>query len=94
MRTEGARRFPNAKSLTLLCGIARVQGRLDEAIAQITPAAEILRDNSAETMAWLYFQWGRLYEQKGDFASARAFYQEAHAACPAMSKRTPTSRRR
>jgi tetratricopeptide (TPR) repeat protein len=81
-RTEGARRFPNAKSLTLYAATLAFQGRFDEAIAQIAPAAESLRDNSAETMAWLYFQWGRLYEQKGDYASARAFYQEAHDRLP------------
>jgi tetratricopeptide (TPR) repeat protein len=81
-RTEGARRFPNAKSLTLYAATLALQGKLDEALAQMPIAAAKLRDNSAETMAWLYFQWGRLYEQKGDYASARAFYQEAHARLP------------
>jgi tetratricopeptide (TPR) repeat protein len=81
-RTEGARRFPNAMSLTLYAATLAFQGRFDEAIAQIPLAAAKLRDNSAETMAWMYFQWGRLYEQKGDYASARAFYQEAHARLP------------
>jgi len=81
-RTEGARRYPNAKSLTLYAATLAFQGKLDEALAQMPVAAAKLRDNSAETMAWLYFQWGRLYEQKGDYASARAFYQEAHARLP------------
>jgi len=81
-RTEGARRYPNAMSLTLYAATLAFQGKLDAALAQMPLAADKLRDNSAETMAWFYFQWGRLYEQKGDYASARAFYQEAHARLP------------
>lgn len=81
-RSEAARRYPNATSLTMYAATLALQGRFDAAIAQIPLAAAKLHDNSPYTLAWLYFQWGRLYEQKGDYASARAFYQEAHARLP------------
>jgi len=81
-RTAGARRFPNAKSIVLYAANLAFEGKLDAALEQMPIAAAKLRDNSAETMAWLYFQWGRVYEQKGDYASTRAFYEEAHRRLP------------
>lgn len=81
-RMEGARRFPNTMSLTLYAATLAFQGKLDAALELMPDAAAKLRDNSAETMAWFYFQWGRLYEQKGDYASAREFYEEAHRRLP------------
>ena len=81
-RSEAARTHPTATTLALYAASLAFQGRFDDAIAQIPRANSALRDNLPETVAWLLFQWGRLYEQKGDLAAARAFYQEAHARLP------------
>jgi tetratricopeptide (TPR) repeat protein len=81
-RSEGARRWPSAANLTVYAGALALEGHFDDAIGLIPKAAKVVNDNSPETFAWLLFQWGRLYEQKGDFASARAFYQAAHERIP------------
>jgi len=81
-RAEGARRWPSAANLTVYAASLALEGNFDAAIALIPKAAKSVNDNSPETFAWLLFQWGRLYEQKGDFASARAFYQAAHDRIP------------
>lgn len=81
-RAEGARRWPSAANLTVYAASLAFLGRFDDAIALIPKAAKVVNDNSPETFSWLLFQWGRLYEQKGDFASARAFYQAAHDRLP------------
>ena len=81
-RSEGAKRWPSAANLTVYAGALALEGHFDEAIELIPKAAKAVNDNSPETFAWLLFQWGRLYEQKGDFASARAFYQAAHERIP------------
>jgi len=73
---------PNSTTETLYAGTLALDGKFDAAIAEIPKAAAKVYDNAPFTFAWLYFQWGRLYEQKGDYASARAFYQEAHARLP------------
>lgn len=81
-RAEGARRWPSAANLTVYAASLALLGRFDDAIALIPKAAKVVNDNSPETFSWLLFQWGRLYEQNGDFASARAFYQAAHDRLP------------
>ena len=81
-RAEGAKRWPSAANLTVYAGALALEGHFDDAIALIPKAAKAINDNSPETFAWLLFQWGRLYEQNGDFASARAFYQAAHDRMP------------
>ena len=81
-RLEDATADPSTMNETLYAASLALEGKFDLAIAQIPKAAARINDNSPFTFAWLYFQWGRLYEQKGDYASARAFYQEAHARLP------------
>ncbi|MEO8843693.1 MAG: tetratricopeptide repeat protein [Kofleriaceae bacterium] len=81
-RAEGAKRWPSATNLTVYAASLAFLGQFDAGIALIPKAAKSINDNSPETFAWLLFQWGRLYEQKGDFASARAFYQAAHDRLP------------
>jgi tetratricopeptide (TPR) repeat protein len=81
-RLAEVKRNPTATTETLYAGSLALQGKFDAAIAEIPKAAAKLSDNAPFTFAWLLFQWGRLYEQKGDYASARAFYQEAHARLP------------
>jgi len=81
-RATAARLRPTAPNLTVYAGSLALEGHYATAIALIPKAAAALRDNSPETLAWMLFQWGRLYEQKGDFAVARAFYQAAHDRMP------------
>jgi tetratricopeptide (TPR) repeat protein len=81
-RLEDVKAYATTTSETLYAASLALQGKFDLAIAEIPKAAAVIADNSPFTFAWLYFQWGRLYEQKGDYASARAFYQEAHARLP------------
>jgi tetratricopeptide (TPR) repeat protein len=81
-RAEGAKRWPSAANLTVYAGALALEGHFDDAIELIPKAAKAVNDNSPETFAWLLFQWGRLYELNGDFASARAFYQAAHDRLP------------
>lgn len=73
---------PTSTTITLYAGSLALEGKFDAAIAEIPKAAAKIYDNLPFTFAWLCFQWGRLYEQKGDYASARVFYQEAHARLP------------
>jgi tetratricopeptide (TPR) repeat protein len=81
-RAQGAKEVPSAANLTVYAAALAMVGRFDDAIALIPQAAANVHDNAPETIAWLLFQWGRVYEQKGDFSSARAFYQAAHARIP------------
>ncbi|HEY3801199.1 MAG TPA: tetratricopeptide repeat protein [Kofleriaceae bacterium] len=81
-REKVAREQPNPITLTMyLAGLA-LAGRFDEARALIPKAAALVRDNPPTLFAWFYFQWGRVYEQMGDTATARAFYEESHRRMP------------
>jgi tetratricopeptide (TPR) repeat protein len=82
VRTEAARLAPTPTHLTLVAADLAFAGRLDDAIALVPEAAAAVHQNSAELFAWLLFQWGRLYEQHGDLAAARRFYEAARARLP------------
>ena len=69
--------------LTVLAGNLALRGKLDEAFALIPKAVAAAHDNSPITFSWLYFQWGRLYEQAGQLAKARDHFAEAHRRMPA-----------
>jgi tetratricopeptide (TPR) repeat protein len=75
--------FPDAQSVTLYAATLAEAGRTDEAIALIPTAVQHLRNNTPLYFAWLLFQWGRLYEQAGQLATARDFFAEAHRRLPA-----------
>lgn len=78
----------DAVSLTLYAAALADTGRVDEGIAQIALASQRLRSNTPQYLAWLLFQWGRLYEQKGQLALARDFFAEAHRRLPAHVEAT------
>jgi hypothetical protein len=80
--------FADAVAVTLYAAALADAGRLEEAIAQIPIAAQQLRGNSPQYLSWLLFQWGRLYEQKGQLAMARDFFAEAHRRLPAYVEAT------
>jgi tetratricopeptide (TPR) repeat protein len=82
-RERRAKQMPTAITLTQWATSLAATGHVDEAIELVPRAAAELRDPSPITIAWLYFQWGRLYEQKGALATAREYYEYAHARMPA-----------
>jgi tetratricopeptide (TPR) repeat protein len=75
---------PNDVTLTQYLASLALAGKFAEARALIPKAAALVRDNPPELFAWLYFQWGRVYEQQGDLATARAFYEASHARMPSI----------
>lgn len=82
MRADVAKRFPNAQNLTLWAAALAQAGLFDEAIELIPKAAAAVRDNPPQLLAWLLFQWGRIYELKGELATAREFFAAARARMP------------
>lgn len=82
MRAELAERFASAQRLTLWAVSLAHLGRTDEAIALIPKAAAAVRDNPPQLIAWLLFQWGRIYELAGHMATAREFFAASHARMP------------
>jgi tetratricopeptide (TPR) repeat protein len=87
-RYEEATKNPNAITLTQWAANLATRGLTDKAIPLIPKAAEKLRDNQPETLAYLLFQWGRVYELDGKPALARDFYAEAHKRMPGYVEAT------
>lgn len=87
-RAAAATASPDTVSLTQWAANLAIRGSTDKAIALIPKAAEKLRDNQPETIAWLLFQWGRIYELDGKLATAREFYGEAHKRMPGFVEAT------
>ena len=82
VREDTARILVRPGTLTQLATNLALRGKLDEALALIPKAAAAAHDNSPVLYSWLYFQWGRLYEQGGQFARARDLFAEAHRRMP------------
>ena len=75
-------------TLTAYAASLGAQGKVDEGLAVMPKAAAAVHDNAPELFSWLLFQWGRLYELKGDFATARDFFAEAHRRLPGYLEAT------
>ena len=88
MRAERMKQAPTAQNLTVLAAALAQAGRADEALALIPKAAAAVRDNPPYGIAWLLFQWGRVHELKGSFATAREFFAAAHARLPGYVEAT------
>ncbi len=82
MRAELAKEFASSQRLTLWAIALAQAGRTDEAVAIIPKAAAAVRDNPPQLIAWLLFQWGRIYELAGQMATAREFFAAAHTRVP------------
>jgi tetratricopeptide (TPR) repeat protein len=78
-REAMARTWPTPVTITQELAALALAGRVDEARALIPKAAALAADNPPALFAWLYFQWGRVYEQAGDLPTAREFYEASHA---------------
>ena len=83
-RENMARVWPTPVTITQQLAALALAGRFDEARALIPKAAALAADNPPALFAWLYFQWGRVYEQAGDLPTAREFYEASHARMPTI----------
>ncbi|HUS27920.1 MAG TPA: tetratricopeptide repeat protein [Kofleriaceae bacterium] len=73
---------PSPQTITLYAMTLAEAGRFDEALALLPKGTAAIRLNTPDFVSWLLFQWGRIYEQKGDTALARDFYEEAYRRLP------------
>jgi tetratricopeptide (TPR) repeat protein len=87
-RREIASVFPSPQNLTLLAVTLAREARYEEALALVPTAAAAVRDNPPVLLAWLLFQWGRIYELKGELATAREFYAAANTRLPGSVEAT------
>jgi tetratricopeptide (TPR) repeat protein len=81
-REAAVKAWPNASNLVLYAATLALAGRYDDALATMPRAVTALRANTPQFLEWLLFQWGRIYEQKGELAAARAFYDAALVRLP------------
>lgn len=88
VREAATQGFPNAAKLTELAGSYAAQGRTQDAIALIPKAAAAIHNNPPGFIAWLLFQWGRIYELAGETATARDFFAKAHDKLPGYLEAT------
>jgi tetratricopeptide (TPR) repeat protein len=75
---------PGPQNFTLYAMALAEAGRYDDALALLPKATTAVRMNTPEFVNWLLFQWGRIYEQKGDLSIARDFYEEAYKRLPTL----------
>ena len=88
LREAYAKMMQRPEEITVLAGNLALQGKLAEAVDLIPKAAAAAHDNSPILFSWLYFQWGRLWEQKGELVKARAAYAEARRRMPGYVEAT------
>lgn len=88
VREQTAKILVNPQTLTTLAANLALRGKLDAAFALIPKAVAAAHDNSPITFSWLYFQWGRLYEQAGQMAMARDLFAEARRRMPGYLEAT------
>jgi tetratricopeptide (TPR) repeat protein len=83
-RAQLAKEAPSPQTLTQYATVLAEAGRFDEALALQPKATSAVRTNTPDFVSWLLFQWGRIYEQKGDLSIAREFYEEAYKRLPSL----------
>jgi len=88
VRETAATQVPSALTLTQWAASLAVQGQTEKAIEVIPKAAAAIHDNPPGFIAWLLFQWGRVYELAGELATARDFFAEAHRRLPGYLEAT------
>ena len=88
VREAATQGFPEAANFTQLAASYAAQGRTQEAIALIPKAANAIHNNPPGFIAWLLFQWGRVYELAGETATARDFFAKAHDKLPGYLEAT------
>lgn len=83
-RERMARDYPDAMTLTQWASSLAAAGRSDEALAVMQRVPAAIHDNPAELLSWVLFQWGRIFELRGELATARAFHAAAYARMPTV----------
>jgi tetratricopeptide (TPR) repeat protein len=83
-RERMARDYPDPTTLTQWAASLAAAGRLDDALAAMQRVPALIHDNPPELLSWVLFQWGRIYEQRGQVTAARTFYEAAHARLPTV----------
>lgn len=78
-REQLARDYPDPTTLTRWAASLATAGRYDDALAVMRKVPATVHDNPAELIAWILFQWGWIYEQKGQPAAARELYEASRA---------------
>ncbi len=81
-RERAAKAWPSSIRLTAWAASLGQLGRVDEALAVMPRAAAAIRHHPAAILAWILFQWARLYEQRGELAAARQLLEAARARLP------------
>jgi tetratricopeptide (TPR) repeat protein len=81
-RHKLANEAPNPQTITMYAATLAELGKFDDALALLTRATTKVRVNTPDFINWLLFQWGRVYELKGDVSIARDFYLEAYRRLP------------
>jgi tetratricopeptide (TPR) repeat protein len=87
-REASAKAYPSTTNLVMLAGTQAVAGDTDGALATMSGVVASLHDHAPELFSWVLFQWGRIYELKGDLATAKDFFAEAHRRLPGYLEAT------
>jgi tetratricopeptide (TPR) repeat protein len=82
LRRELVEIHPSVDSLGALAGLYVELGQRELAADAFSRALRAYRDVSPFTLAWLFFQWGRMYEQAGEPTGARYLYHLARERLP------------
>src|SRR6185503_3436625 len=83
-REQMARDYPSPTTLTQWSASLATAGRYDEALAVMRRVPALMHDNPPQLLAWILFQWGRIYELRAEPVAARAFYEAARARLPTI----------
>jgi thioredoxin-like negative regulator of GroEL len=88
VREATARTWRSPTNLVAWAASLALEGKLDDALAVMPKAAAAVHDNSPTLLEYILFQWGRLYEQKGEMAAARELFAAARARLPTLEATT------
>jgi tetratricopeptide (TPR) repeat protein len=83
-REQVARDYPDPTTLTQWAASLAAAGRYEDALAVMQRVPPAVHDNPPELLAWILFQWGRIYEQMGEPATARPFFEASRARLPTL----------
>jgi tetratricopeptide (TPR) repeat protein len=83
-RERMARDYPDPTTLTQWAASLAAGGRTAEALAVMERVPALIHDNAPQLLAWILFQWGRIYELRAEPAAARPFFEASRARLPTI----------
>lgn len=83
-RAKLAAAWPKQDNVAAYGAALAAAGKLDEALVQMKRASTDVRNNAPAALAWLLWQYGRVYELRGELATARTFYEASRARMPTL----------